>query len=76
MKGMIVMAFCRLSEKPNRDVMSYAKEKKVFVYQIADVLGILPTSLSIKLNKREMSVKDKQTVYEIIDELTEQRAEA
>ena len=48
------MAFCRLSDKPNRDVVSYAKERKVFVYQIANALGILPTSLSIKLNKREM----------------------
>lgn len=70
------MAFCRLSDKPNRDVVSYAKERKVFVYQIANALGILPTSLSIKLNKREMSKKDKQTVYAIIDELSEQRIEA
>ena len=70
------MAFCRLSDKPNRDVVSYAKERMVFVYQIANALGILPTSLSIKLNKREMSEKDKQTVYAIIDELSEQRIEA
>lgn len=55
----------------NKDLRIYAKEKGVFFWQIAKVMGISEPTMTRKL-RSELPEKDKQEVVRIINELSAQ----
>ncbi len=52
----------------NKDIKLRAKIRGVYLWQIAERLGIADSSLSRKL-RRELSREDKEKIFKIIDEL-------
>lgn len=59
----------------NKDIRNYAKEKGVFLWQVAEVMGISEPTMTRKL-RTELSAEDKQAFTSIINELSERREEA
>jgi hypothetical protein len=55
----------------NKDIRIYAKEKGVFFWQIAKVMGVSEPTMTRRL-RSELSEQDKQTFRHIIDELSAQ----
>ena len=53
----------------NTDLRARAKEKGVFLWQIAAALGIPDTGLSKRL-RNELSADEKNRIYVIIEELS------
>ena len=52
----------------NNDIKTQAKKSGVYLWQIADKLGIADTRFSVKL-RRELSSKEKEKIFRIIEEL-------
>ncbi len=52
----------------NTELKKLAKEKGIYLWQIADKLGISDGNFSRKLRK-ELSQKEKENIYSIIEEL-------
>lgn len=56
-------------KKANQELRTLARKKGVFLYQIAERMGISDTRLSIKMRK-PFSEKQKRQFLEIIEELS------
>mgnify|MGYP004561097611 CR=1 FL=1 len=56
----------------NKEVRTYAKEKGVYLWEIAEALHINDGNFSRKLRK-ELPEVQKQEIIQIIDELAEKR---
>ncbi len=57
----------------NKDLRAYAKEKGVFFWQVAKVMGISEPTMTRKL-RAELSVKEKQKLRNIIKQLSAENA--
>lgn len=61
--------------KANADIREAAKKAGVYLYKIADRLGVCENTLTIRL-RRELSEDNKRQILDIISELAaEQRTE-
>lgn len=58
--------------KANSDIRKKAKTAGVFLYQIADFLGISEPTLTRKL-RRELAEQDKETFFNAIDSIKAQQ---
>ena len=58
----------------NLDLRQYAKEKGVYLWQCAEVLGVSEPTMTRKL-RREFPEDEKAKLREIIDELAERKEE-
>lgn len=58
--------------RANKDVRTVAKEKGVFLWEIADSMDIIDTSFSRKL-RHELPDCEKQKIFKIIDALAEKK---
>ena len=52
----------------NNDVKSYAKKQGVFLWEIAEAIGLADSNFSRKL-RRELPDNEKQRILAIIDEI-------
>lgn len=59
----------------NIDIRTYAKQKSVMLWQIADKLGISDVSFSKKL-RHELPEAEKERIRNIIDEVAAEREAA
>lgn len=57
----------------NKDIRNYAKEKGVFLWQVAEAMGISEPTMTRRL-RSELSAEDKQTFMKSIDKLAEHKA--
>lgn len=57
----------------NEDIRTAAKQKKIYLYEIADALGVSEPTFNRWLRK-ELSEKQKADVYVAIDIIAEQKA--
>ncbi len=57
----------------NEDIRTAAKQKKIYLYEIADALGVSEPTFNRWLRK-ELSEKQKADVYAAIDIIAEQKA--
>lgn len=55
----------------NTDVRQYAKSRSIYLWQIAEALGISEPTMTRRL-RTELSEQDKQTFKRIINELSAQ----
>ena len=55
----------------NTDIRHHAKQKGVFLYEVAEVLQISDPTFTRRL-RHELSDKDKQEIFTIIDKLAAQ----
>lgn len=58
----------------NTDVRNYAKSKAVFLWQIAQEMGISDPTMTRRL-RTELPEQDKQRFFCIIDKIAQQNAE-
>lgn len=58
--------------KANSDIRTKAKTAGVFLYQVADFLGISEPTLTRKL-RRELAEQDKETFFNAIDSIKAQQ---
>ena len=56
----------------NKDVRNYAKSKKVYLYQIAELLNVSESTFIKKLRK-ELEKKKKKSLFKIIDMIVKER---
>lgn len=61
--------------RANNDIRTYAKSKGVYLWEIAESLGILDAALSRKL-RRELPQAEKERIFKIIDGIAEKKAAA
>jgi len=59
--------------KTNLDIRKAAKEKGVYLWQIADYLGMYDTNFS-KLLRKELPTNKREEILQIIDELAKKEA--
>ena len=59
--------------KTNLDIRKTAKEKGVYLWQIADYLGMYDTNFS-KLLRKELPTNKREEILQIIDELAKKEA--
>ena len=57
----------------NKDIRAYAKEKSVFLWQVAKAMNISEATITRRL-RMELPEQEKQKVFGIIDELSVQNA--
>lgn len=57
-----------MKARKNQDIRNMAKENNLYLWQIAEKMGICDMTLSRKLRK-ELSQEEKQEVFSIINEL-------
>ena len=57
-------------ERANKDVRQYAKEKEVFLWQIANTLGVSEPTVT-RMFRTEMTPEKKAEITAIIDRLAE-----
>lgn len=57
----------------NNDIKQKAKEKGVYLWEIADKLGIIDCNFSRKL-RVELPQEQKQAIFNIIDEIAKENA--
>lgn len=58
----------------NNDVRTHAKEQGVFIWQLAESLGISEPTMTRKL-RRELPNAEKTRLFELIDQLAEAQKE-
>ena len=58
--------------RANKEIKTRAKEKGVFLWEVADKIGIIDTSFSRKL-RHELPDNEKQEIFKIIDELAAEK---
>lgn len=56
----------------NKDVRNYAKSKKVFLYQIAELLNVSESTF-IKSLRKEQNKETKESLFKIIDMIAKER---
>lgn len=56
----------------NKDVRNYAKSKKVFLYQIAELLNVSESTF-IKSLRKEQDKETKESLFKIIDMIAKER---
>lgn len=56
----------------NKDVRNYAKSKKVYLYQIAELLNVSESTFIKKLRK-ELDDETKKSLFKIIDMIVKER---
>ena len=56
----------------NKDVRNYAKSKKVYLYQIAELLNVSESTFIKKLRK-ELDNETKKSLFKIIDMIVKER---
>ena len=56
----------------NKDVRNYAKSKKVFLYQIAELLNVSESAF-IKSLRKEQNKETKESLFKIIDMIAKER---
>lgn len=56
----------------NKDVRNYAKSKKVFLYQIAELLNVSESTF-IKSLRKEQNKEPKESLFKIIDMIAKER---
>lgn len=61
--------------KANKEIREHAKNKGIFLWEIAEIVGVNDGNFSRKL-RRELSESEKQEIIKIIDELAEKKAAA
>lgn len=61
--------------KRNEDIRAIARQKKVYLYEIADALGVSEPTF-IRWLRKELSEKQKADVRAAIDIVAEQRKES
>lgn len=61
--------------RANKEIKTRAKEKGVFLWEVADKIGIIDTSFSRKL-RHELPDSEKQEIFKIIDEIAAEKATA
>lgn len=59
----------------NQDIRRAAAGNGVFLWQVADVMGIADSSLSRKM-RRELPADEKRMIFRIIEELAKEAAGA
>lgn len=59
-------------QRPNDDLRERAQKKGVYLWQIAERLGVHPSTMSVRL-RRELGKDEKKTVQRIIDEIAKDR---
>lgn len=59
----------------NKDLRTYAKEKGVCLWQVAQVLGISEPTMTRRM-RRELSQQDKQAMRDMVDALAAEKKEA
>jgi lambda repressor-like predicted transcriptional regulator len=64
-----------LSNRNNLDIKAAAKEKGVFLYEVAEAYGMVDSCFSRKL-RRELPKDEKQAIFKIIDEIASQKQNA
>ncbi len=57
----------------NSDIKTYAKEKGIFLYEVAEQMHIADVTLSRRL-RREFTISQKEEVIHIIDKLSSKLA--
>ena len=57
----------------NKDIRAYAKEKRIFLWQVAKSMGISEPTMTRRL-RSELPEQEKQQFIRIIDELSVQNA--
>lgn len=66
----------RVSKKPRRkrdnnsEIRNYAKEKRVYLYEVAEKLGLSEASMSRKM-RYAFNDEEKRRIFSIIDEIAE-----
>lgn len=58
--------------RANKEIKTRAKEKGVFLWEVADKIGMIDTSFSRKL-RHELPEAEKQEIFKIIDELAAEK---
>ena len=56
----------------NKDVRNYAKSKKVYLYQIAELLNVSESTF-IKRLRKEFDKETKESLFKIIDMIAKER---
>ena len=56
----------------NKEIKARAKEKGIFLWEVADKIGMIDTSFSRKL-RHELPDSEKQKIFKIIDELAAEK---
>lgn len=56
----------------NKDVRNYAKSKKVYLYQIAELLNVSESTF-IKRLRKEFDKETKESLFKIIDMISKER---
>ncbi len=59
-------------QRPNDDLRERAQKKGVYLWQIAERLGVHPSTLSVHL-RRELNRDEEKTIGRIIDEIAKDR---
>ena len=59
--------------KANEDVRKYAKDKNVYLYEVAKIYGCNDGNFSRKL-RFELPLGEKTKIYEIINKIVEERS--
>ena len=63
-----------MKEVPNREIRQYAKDKHVYLWRIADDLGISEMTLTRRLRK-QLTPTEKMKLISIINRLSETKYE-
>ncbi len=58
--------------RANNDIRKYAKSKGVYLWEVAEALGILDAALSRKF-RRELPQSEKDRIFKIIDDIAERK---
>lgn len=61
--------------RANNDIRAKAKEKGVYLWEVAEGLGILDAALSRKM-RHELPQEEKERIFKIIDEIAASRVVA
>ena len=56
----------------NKEVRNYAKSKKVYLYQIAELLNVSESTF-IKRLRKELDKETKESLFKIIDMIVKER---
>ena len=59
----------------NKEIKVRSKEKGVFLWEIADKMGLVDSSFSRKLRK-ELPTAEKQRIFKIIDDIAAEKENA
>lgn len=61
-------------EKKNLDVYDHLYDKRVYLYELADRMGIAVSTLQIRLRK-ERPIEEKRIMFQLIDQIAAENAD-